>query len=338
MNKNIKKIVIPIVIIAVLVVLGVFKHMASKVILNDKFVNGNSAGNLYNEGLFVESDGIVYFANPDDGFTLYSMNANGSDLTKLSDDVPSYLNADTNYIYYTRNQSGDESQFSFLHIDTNSLCRIKKNGHGLTVLEHDLSTYAALVGNYIYYLHYDKEDASTLYRIRIDGEDRTQVSTEPLYACASDDKYLYYSGQTSDHYIYKINTQTNASSAFLSVNAWMPIISGDYAYYMDLDRDYAIVRTSLSSGDTQVIVSDRVDSYNLDGNTIYYQTGDTDSPALCKINADGSNQSTIVTGNHSAINVTSNAVYFKNYGEEDTIYCVSKSDGAYVSAFHPGKD
>lgn len=31
---------------------------------NDGYVNGNTAGNLYNEGYFCEKDGIVYFANP----------------------------------------------------------------------------------------------------------------------------------------------------------------------------------------------------------------------------------------------------------------------------------
>ena len=33
---------------------------------NDGYVNGNTAGNLYNEGYFCEKDGIVYFANPAD--------------------------------------------------------------------------------------------------------------------------------------------------------------------------------------------------------------------------------------------------------------------------------
>ena len=44
---------------------------------NDGYVNGNTAGNLYNEGYFCEKDGIVYFANPADNYCLYSMNPDG---------------------------------------------------------------------------------------------------------------------------------------------------------------------------------------------------------------------------------------------------------------------
>lgn len=61
---------LPIIIIAVLVVvfagLGFYSHQKSKIKYNTSYVNGNTAGNLYNAGLFCEKNGTVYFANPDD--------------------------------------------------------------------------------------------------------------------------------------------------------------------------------------------------------------------------------------------------------------------------------
>ena len=71
---------LPIIIIAVLVVvfagLGFYSHQKSKIKYNTSYVNGNTAGNLYNAGLFCEKNGTVYFANPDDDYRLYSMGTN----------------------------------------------------------------------------------------------------------------------------------------------------------------------------------------------------------------------------------------------------------------------
>ena len=58
---------------------------------NDGYVNGNTAGNLYNEGYFCEKDGIVYFANPADNYCLYSMNPDGTNIKKLEDQSVSYI-------------------------------------------------------------------------------------------------------------------------------------------------------------------------------------------------------------------------------------------------------
>ena len=57
---------LPIIIIAVLVVvfagLGFYSHQKSKIKYNTSYVNGNTAGNLYNAGLFCEKNGTVYFS------------------------------------------------------------------------------------------------------------------------------------------------------------------------------------------------------------------------------------------------------------------------------------
>ena len=94
---------LPIIIIAVLVVvfagLGFYSHQKSKIKYNTSYVNGNTAGNLYNAGLFCEKNGTVYFANPDDDYRLYSMDTNGNHLKKLSYDRVMYINADDHYVY-----------------------------------------------------------------------------------------------------------------------------------------------------------------------------------------------------------------------------------------------
>ena len=100
-----KKIIIGILTVALL---GTAIFFGSKLLnpetkMNQGYVNGNTAGNLYNGGLFCEYNGVIYFANPSDGGKLYSMDSNGNNLKKLTNDNATYINVDDNYIYYLIN-------------------------------------------------------------------------------------------------------------------------------------------------------------------------------------------------------------------------------------------
>ena len=102
-NKQKKQLFITIAIILILIAVFCLIHFLNRTKMNSGYVNGNSAGNLYNGGLFCESNGTVFFSNPSDNHRLYSMNPDGSDMKKLSDDTVSYINADDHYVYYVRN-------------------------------------------------------------------------------------------------------------------------------------------------------------------------------------------------------------------------------------------
>ena len=179
-NKRKKQLFITIAIILILIAVFCLIHFLNRTKMNSGYVNGNSAGNLYNGGLFCESNGTVFFSNPSDNHRLYSMNPDGSDMKKLSDDTVSYINADDHYVYYVRNNKSEDTNFSFLNFGTNSLCRINRDGGRVTILDDDPSLYAGLYGNYIYYIHYDKETASTLYRIKIDGTKKEQFMNKNI--------------------------------------------------------------------------------------------------------------------------------------------------------------
>ena len=142
---------LPIIIIAVLVVvfagLGFYSHQKSKIKYNTSYVNGNTAGNLYNAGLFCEKNGTVYFANPDDDYRLYSMDTNGNHLKKLSYDRVMYINADDHYVYYVRNNENNGTGFDFFSYARNSLCRIDQNGENTKILDKDPCLYASRVND-----------------------------------------------------------------------------------------------------------------------------------------------------------------------------------------------
>ncbi|MCI8327957.1 MAG: DUF5050 domain-containing protein [Lachnospiraceae bacterium] len=322
-----------IVLVVILLTSGILYFLNSRTKLNESYVNGNTAGNLYNGGLFCENGDTLYFANPADHFRLYSMPIDGGPAKKLSKDTVTFINADKNYIYYARNNKNDNSDFSFLRWNNNSLCRIKKNGKNFVVVENEPSMYVSLLGNYLYYLHYDKDTATSMYRVKIDGSEKEMVEDQPYYTCSTNGSYLYYNGLKNDHHIYSLNTATGNSQTLYDGNCWMPIVDGNVAYYMDVDHNYRLAKVNLNTKETQILTDERIDCFNLYGDYIYYARNE--EPALCRMKIDGSEQEELIDGMFTDINITSHFVYFRQLNEPNTFYRTPTSGDAKVTVFRP---
>lgn len=312
MKKVITFVVLGLAVIAA-VLLTIYTKQMNSPKYNEGYVNGNTAGNLYNNGLFCEYDGKVYFANTDDGNRLYCMDRNGANHEKLSDDSVASINVDENYVYYVRTGGDSNSDFSFFHYNTNSLCKIRRDGKGeVIILDEAPAMYASLVGNYLYYLHYDTETATTFYRVKNDGTELEQISSQPYYPCATKGQYIYYNGITGDHNIYQYDTASGSHSVLYSGNCWMPIVEGNYVYFLDLDDSYSLVKADLSTKEKATICDDFVEFYNIHNGTIYFQRGGN-SPALCKVNTDGSDYTVLREGAYNSLNIACDILYFVEF-------------------------
>lgn len=315
MKKIFTFIILGIVIIAA-VILSIFTKQMNAHKYNEGYVNGNTAGNLYNNGLFCEYKDKIYFANADDGNRLYCMDKNGANQEKLSEDSVASINVDENYVYYARTGGDTDSGYSFFHYNTNSLCKIRRDGKGeVFILDEAPAMYASLVGNYLYYLHYDTETATTFYRVKNDGTEMEQISSQPHYPCATNSQYIYYNGISGDHNIYQYDTVTGSRSVLYTGNCWMPVIDGDYVYFLDLDNNYALAKVDLSNNEKTIICNDFVECFNLYNGTIYFQRGGN-SPALCKINTDGSQYTVIKDGAYNSLNIAGGILYFVEFSSE----------------------
>ena len=292
----------------------------NRVILNTDYVNGNTPGNLYNGGLFCESNGTIFFSNPNDNHKLYAMSPTGANLTKISDDVASYINADEHYVYYVRDNGSLDAAFSFLHFSNNSLCRVKRTGGDVTVLDDAPCLYASLVGNYIYYIHYEKEEASTLYRVKINGKEREKISSTPYMTCGVNGQYLYFQGEEHDHNLWQLDSSNNSFSTFHECVCYQPTVTDTTAYYMNCVDDYSITRLDISSTTETTIVPDRVDCYNIYGDYIYYQKNDSATCGLYRCRTDGTEEELIALGNFTSIHVTSQYVYFYEFVNDTVCY------------------
>lgn len=307
-------------------------------IMNSGYVSGNTAGNLYNGGLFCEINGTVFFSNPSDGGKLYSMDANGGNLKRVSLDVATYINADENYVYYVRNNAGDSLNFNFVAFHRNALVRMDHDGNNLVILDTEPSLYASLIGNYIYYLHYTQEDASTLYKVRIDGEEQKQVMDSAVFTCNADGQYFYYNGMDSDGNIHRFDTVSDTTTTVYEGNTFQPIVSdGSDLYYIDGNTNYSIIHTNLNFDEPTYVTRDSVDCYNVYGSYIYYQRFDKDGSALCMIKNDGTGFQVIKEGDFCDIHVTSNYVFFREYHSGEFYYFPRNNPGE-IELFRPGTE
>lgn len=329
------------IVLAALVLIAVaagsfFYNYQTRMKYNDSFVNGNTAGNLYNAGLFCENSGTVFFANPDDNYRLYSMDLDGQNLKKICDDTVMYINADAHYVYYVRNNDRNSASFAFFSFNNNSLCRIPRKGGAIAVLDPDPCIYATLIGNYVYYLHYDKQQATTLYKVGIDGSDRQQVYNPYIFTCSTLGQYFYSNGTEEDGALYQYDTTTDEKTKIYDCNCYKPIVSSDNnVYYLDVDQDNALVHTNIQADNPITLSSDSIDLYNVYGSTIFYQRYDKDDPALCMIKNDGTGFKELAKGNYSNINVTSYYTYFTDFKTREVFYTSTENPGE-LTPFHPG--
>ncbi|SEL01842.1 protein of unknown function [Butyrivibrio sp. ob235] len=323
------------------ITVGLLIYFISKrVPMNDENVVGNTPGNLYNGGLFLEMDGKVYFSNPLGNDCLYSMNPDETDVKQLTSMNTSHIVGAGKYIYFYLDYSKKNVSNSKLKGLGNvsvfyGLYRSQLDGEKQEVLDREYISSVQLVGSYLYY-NVDNGNKAGLNKIRIDERNQSLVTAEKLDpSCAIDGK-IYYSGVDLDHDLHVMDTLSeDTSSILLSGNIWQPIVQNGFVYYIDAAHHYRLCRTNLSSGETSVLTDSRVDFYNMNEFNIFYATSEPGNQTLRVMKLDGSNNAVIAEGIFHALSLTSKYLYFKPFDVENVMYHVPVDGSDVVSTFLP---
>ena len=314
--------------------IGFLYNYQVRTIYNKESAIGNTGGNLYNKGLFCEYNGTVFFSNPYDEGRLYSMTREASDIKQLSEDSASYINATGKYVYYIKQNSSQNSTSPIFRGSLFGIRRVHLDGSHPKTLSTDVVSSMTLSGNFLYYLGYNtKDEAYSFQKVGIDGENKQKVVDEGIVPSSIYYEKLYFSGITYDHNIRSLDTRTHNIETVYEGNCFMPIAEDGYLYFLDMEENYALARVLLGTNEKKILTTERIDTYNIYGNYIYYQINDKDNPKFCRMNIDGSNPETIATGNFTDINITSAYVYFKAFGTDYPIYKTHTSGNIEVTTF-----
>lgn len=333
MKKNWKVLLFTGIIILILAVSGIVSNLSSKVPHNDPSVTGNTAGNLNNGGLFAESAGRVYFSNAYDNGSLYSMNTDETDVQKLGSSRVNSINIGGNFLYYYVDSEGNGGDGLGFVVRTYGIFRARLNGKSSQCLDRSASVTMQLCGDYLYYQRYNNKDFTKLYKVKTDKSDKVLVSDSIINPAAYSNGIIYFNGTESDHFLYALDTATDTISTVYQGNLWYPAYQDGYIYYMDVSENYRLCRYSLTGNTVEVLTNDRVDTFNVGSQYIYYQRNSATEPALMRMLLDGSSPEVVAEGNYSDINLTSSYAYFHAFGEDTPVYHTPVNGSVNVTPF-----
>ncbi len=331
MTRRILTIIGTILAIAIIALIFVYSRADHYRQIPDDAV-GNSAGNMRGDGLFCEYDGKVYFSNAYDGGALYVMNPDGTDIKRLSSAAAKWICGGGDYLFYYLQTSGNGTGLGYVRT-ISGIYRCLLNGKKTTCLTMDAATSLQLVGNQLFYEHYDNKTFSTFRTMDGNGENEVQISNLEIDPSCASDGVIYYGGMGKDHYLHTLNSTTLTDSILWAGNLCYPTRAGDYIYYMDIDHNYRLCRYSLSRNEIEILTEERLDFYNVYGMVIYYQVSDSDYPRLMRMNNDGSNQQVVAEGVYNRINTTSTYTYFYPYGLDSVCYRTPTAGIIHVEEF-----
>ena len=140
-------------IIAIIIIIGFVLTISSlsKTTPSTPGYLGNTAGNIYNSGLFCENDGYIYFSNFSDDGNLYRMTTDFTKFEKLHNDKVAYINADEHYIYYVRQNYKRITSDTLFKAYACGICRLNKDGTRFKSITSDYAAMTVLYDNNLYF-------------------------------------------------------------------------------------------------------------------------------------------------------------------------------------------
>lgn len=325
--------VIPISIVSVIAiviaVLVIISYRNSRIVYNNDNAVGNTAGNLNNGGLFCEYNGRIYFANPYDDNKLYVMDSDCSNAKKLNDDSVASLNVCGNYIYYVKNNFKQSTIGTIFRGQLFGVYRCNLDGSSPKTLYNQISGIIALCGNSLYYQHYSDTTPLAFHKIDIAGKEDTKISDTPYSPACVQNGTIYFSDPDGKHNILRFDTESGNTSVLYDCNSYLADVENGYAYYIDLSKNYSLVRLNLSNKTVELLygrTGNKVINYNLYGNKIFFQVeGDPSVTGLYRMNIDGTQIESIAMGNITNIHCTSRYTFFQYYENQGILYRVNTS-------------
>lgn len=334
MLASIKRVLILLFIITAGIVTGLILYSRLHVYRNGAGETGNTAGNIYNGGLFCEKDNKIYFSNNNDGGSLYSMNSDGTQVKKLSEDKAVYINVDHNNIYYSKACDTKQNTDFFTMLNNTGVYRIDHFGSQLKAFTGDPGAYLTLVGNYLYFQSYNVDDGTCLLRYHIDATKDRLLVKDSVIPIGVWNNSLYYTGNPKDNSINMVDLSSFTSRTFVKGTYAYPIFNGNYIYYIDTSKRDRIYRMNRDGSNPKLLVDKKCSTYNItaSGKYLYYQVDEAKRKMICRLDLSSMKSIIIKKGRYKQINVTKYYIFFNDYNNKN-MYQLNASANGKVRIF-----
>ncbi|MCY6355153.1 DUF5050 domain-containing protein [Clostridium sp. ZS2-4] len=291
-----------------------------KLTLTVEDVKGNTAGNIVNVAMVAKSNGWIYYTNHADEGKLYKMQVDGNNKTKVSNDIPLYINVVDDWIYYCN------------LLDYGKLYKIRIDGTGRTKLCNDLAEEIIVENQWIYYAN-AAEDYK-LYKIKNDGTNRTKLNNDYSANANLANGFIYYTNCSDNFRVYRIKADGTGRTALNNDKSGFLNVVDGWIYYENLSDSSKIYRIT-TSGTNRAKVSDQSGSFlNAADGWIYY-TNLNNNNSLYKMKIDGTSNQALNDKGSFFIQVVDEYVYYENESDSYNLYRI-KNDGSENQKFDTG--
>lgn len=336
MNKTLRNVLLCILAVSLLTIVILIGKLNARLPENPPEYSGNTAGNLYNHGLFVRSDNKIYFANVADNFRLYEMNLDLTNAKRLQSDSVEYLNIDSfgSHLYYSRiNYRKATNGNNVLDLQTSGIYRLETKNNTINRLFSDPCGTILLAGNRLLFQKHGADGDYDLYSINCTKRKDTPALLSNSYYTPANyyNNVLYYAGVTKDHKLYAYHPDTDTTEESADIDCYLPITGRDGTYFLSMSHNYALCLLPHTSDKVTMISTDRICTYNLseDQNVLFYQTDKKKDNRLCRYDIYAKTETTLMEGDFKNLNTVGTYLFFTDFNET-VCYCYNISDGSII--------
>lgn len=241
---------------------------------------GNSSANLNNKGLVAQQGDWIYFV--DERGILHRIRNNGQDLARLTKGTALYLNVQGPWIYYVSADKGDiisrtridgrgaeevisHDQASFLmlyrdalyyinHSDQDRLYRVSLDGTRKKSITDTAVCQFTIFEDHIYYIaatkEKNKQECKTIYRLTLDGQGATQLSTAKAEGLVVTAGWLYFIDPADKRALYRLKLDDGQLEPIVTEGVHIFHVGEEWLYYQtELNRGRIIYKLHLSTGE-----------------------------------------------------------------------------------------
>lgn len=281
-----------------------------KIDTNKCYEEGNTRGNLVNEGFVAEQNGWIYYS---DRKALYKEKLDGTEHQKLLEGGAYSIQIIGNTIYYNTPEGATS--------------KIGTNGGSPQKLSPDIRTGDLfVVGDWLYLTDYTNRQ---LYKMYKDGTQRTLISKDMCHDIVVVGDWIYYNNQLDDK-LYKVHisgAQKNLVSNELALG--MNIIEDWIYYYSGSNDNYRLYKMKTDGTNKMLLNTDSCLDINVSDGWIYCRKQNNSERALYKMKTDGSSLKLLSDNMPTYINRAGNYIYFDNGNDKANMYRVGV-DGTYL--------
>jgi hypothetical protein len=256
----------------------------------------NVSGNIVNLGYIAKDGDWIFYSNIADGSKLYKGKIDGTQETKLSDDIPNYINVSGDWIYFSNVSDGFK------------LYKVKKDGSERGKLNDESSFWPQVIDDTIVYARRDQA-GQKLYKITIEGKNKTRISKDLVYGFVLTKDWIYYSNEEDKHKIYKVGLNGEGRQKLNEDESLNLLVSGNSIYYQNLSDNKKIYKIDIDGKNRTKLNDDSSDYSNIAQDYIYYSNL-SDGYKLYKVKVDGTGKAKVNDEGAGVINIVNENIYY----------------------------